>query len=287
MQPVILAPVFDSYATDENLEPNFVRTRAPNQNLLYINSDQQGDTENPAYVVTKLDLPLNRVSRISLSYLSFRNYTPNVIEGRNDTFIFSVNNNIYTITVPEANYSLLQRWQVAIGRLTIALPTFTYAISLSTQYANTVEISSFGSGNSFRIIGGNAVEKGQYMWGLNDTNSGPGSEGTNYKFTSFTESYTRWVDVCSSELIQYSKIRTGGFRIPNGHILRYFLNTAVFGSYEYAEFDVNSNSWNNFNASRSLQNIDIRIIDEFGELYYVPKQCWGAFNLSLVFICQL
>ncbi len=283
-----LAPVYDNYALDENLEPNFVRVRAPNQNFLYINSEQQRDDEDPAYFITKLDLPLNRVSRITTSYFNIYNVTPNINE-RNNNAIISVNSVLYNITIQEGNrLTIVDRWTAIMNQLAISVPGLTFTVVLSPRYANTALVT-ITSAHTMRVISGSMVSKGRYLLGLNTTNTGPGTPAAIWNFSAITDNYTRWIDVLSNEITSYSKLRPGGFRIQPGHLFRLFINDAGsrFNNYIYFTNETPALEWINFNSSRSIENIDIRLVDEFGDNFYVPRQEWPSFNISILFLCQL
>jgi hypothetical protein len=283
-----LAPVYDNYALDENLEPNFVRIRAPNQNFLYINSEQQKDTEDPSYLVTKLDLPLNRVSRITTAYFNFYNVTPNINQRNNNVTILT-NTGFKTFTVPEGNYTtIVDRWTAIMAQLAIADPGLTYNVISSPLYANTAQVTLLAGAN-MRVVSGSMVECGRYLLGLNTTNTGAGITQAVWNFSAITDNYTRWIDVLSNEITTYSKLRPGGYRIQPGHLFRLFINdiSSRFNNYIYFTNETPALEWINFNSSRSIENIDIRLIDEFGKNYYIPLQHWPTFNISILFLCQL
>lgn len=283
-----LAPVYDSYALDENLEPNFIRVRAPNQNFLYINSEQQRDDEDPSSFITKLDLPLNRVSRITTTYFNMYNLTPN-INVRNNKVTISVNGTLYSMVVLEGNYTtIVDRWTAIMIRLSLTVPGITYTVTSSTLYANTAHVI-ITSGHTIRIVSGTLVDKGRYLLGLNTTNTGIGLESNSWNFSAITDNYSRFVDVLSNEITSYSKLRPGGYKIQPGHLFRVYTNSidSRFNNYIYFTSDAGSSEWINFNSSRSIENVDIRLVDEFGENYYVPVQHWPTFNITIVFLCQL
>lgn len=285
---VILAPVSDEIQLDENLEPPFVRPRETNSQIIVINVQNNNYTESPCDQIIPLVRAVPRVNRIKSTFLSLRYLSPN-INPLNNRFSFVKGGVPFTATIPfDQNLTGLTRYQALALAMSVAtgIPG-DFAAAVHPVYANTFEIrNTIGAFWRFDLTPtGTGIINGRFLWGFNGLNYAPGVENSSQFLCSYTESYTRWIDILSYELTQFTKIDISGVNVPAECFIRYQLNSTDYGSYEFAPLD-NTGSLN-FNRSKSLSSVDIQVRDEFGNLLYIPQICWSSFVLNLTFLAQL
>ena len=283
---VILEPVFDSTVTDTNLEPNFVRVRAPNSAYLYLNNDAQLDTENPCDVVTKLSCSMSRISRLAAYHFHFRNFSYNV-NPYNNSGRFAVGGILYSITIPIGSYTPAGRWTAILTQIAAQVAGFTFTVSIDPIFNTIINVTA---SIPFSAYDGHIVSCGRYFYGLNPTNSGPlALDRLSYSFSiQLANSYTRYIDICSTILTMYMKIPQRAFNAPGSLMFRWMIDDSDFPIGEFVDTltDSQDAAWINYNPTQNIDNVDIQLRDEFGNLYYIPQSAWASFDMSLVVLCQ-
>lgn len=284
---VILSPVSDEMQLGENLEPPFVRTRETNSQLIVINMQTENINESPCDQTVYLERAVPRINRLALTFISFRYLSPN-INPLNNTFSFirTGTNFVATIAVDQ-NLVGIARYNALVAAMNLATGVpGEYAVTAHPTLANTYIISNTLPGTPWRFVNSsNGIKTGRFLWGFNPTNYNVGNEAQSHTLSSYTESYTRWIDVISYEITQFTKIDISGTKIPAECIIRYQLNTTVYGTYDFAAITTLASL--NFNRSRSLSVVDIQIRDEFGNILYIPKISWSSFVFNMTLLAQL
>lgn len=271
---VVLAAVADEIQLDENFEPPFVRTRDTNSQYMQLDTSKNPPDNNPSQVVVNLNRSMPRVNRISIVFFAFRNFAPN-INPRNNVFNFVDNGVSYTATLtPDINLTGLTRYQALclvmnvatgnVGEFTVVAGTFPQSYVISNSL-----------GRSWRFDNSsNGVTRGRYLWGINSRNYSPGTEAVSHLLVYYQESYSRYIDITSYELTQYTKIDVAGVDVPAECVFRYFLTDVTYGQSTFIGF--NQTPSLNYDRSRSIASVDLTFLDEFGELYYIPVEIWPA-----------
>lgn len=273
---VVLSSISDEIQLDENYEPPFVRKRAANSNYVYIDlSIGSNPNTNPASRICKVDRGVPRINRLRLAYLAFRYYSAN-INPRNNVFTFTrVSTGItYTITLPEQNSLGLLRYTNLTAAMNTAVGLIVFTVGPNLVYPNTFDITDAGGPFYFdpNSIG---VKNGRYLWGFNSTNTGISNANVGISLTYTSENYTRYIDIRSNELTQYSKLDPAGANLSDTVILRLDNINSILGRYETLLLPIEVSL--NYDRSRSLDTIDIQLEDEFNQLLYIPQFAWGSF----------
>lgn len=285
---VVLAPVSDEIQLDENLEPPFVRGRETNSQLITILVQNKTSSRSPCDQIIDLTRTVPRINRLRITFISFRYLSPNINPLNNVIEFVRAGNLFRAILTPDQNLVGLPRYQALATAMNLAIGIVgEFVAAAHPTLANTYSIvSSLGVtwrfNNSATSIG---VQNGRFLWGFNELNYTPGTENIVQLLCSYTESYTRYIDILSYELTQFTKIDISGSNVPAECLIRYQINTTVYGTYEFAE--LNNTGSLNYNRSKSIGSIDIQIRDEFGNLLYIPSVCFSSFVLNLTLLAQL
>ena len=282
---VILASISDEIQLDENLEPPFVRVRATNSQYLHLDNSQNISPNYPYEVNINLDRSLPRMNRISFIHFSFRNFAPN-INPRNNVFDFYRSGVLYTATLtPDQNLVGINRYNALIAAMNTAVGTPGEFVVSAYTLVQTMRIENT-LGNLWRFSNtSNGVKKGRYLWGINSTNYNVGTDSVAKILTYFQDNYSRFIDIRSYELTQYTKIDIAGTNIGSEVIFRDYIDDMAYG--EYRVDRVISKVSLNYDRSRAIVTADIQLLDEFGDLYYVPIENYGSAIFQIVLIAYM
>lgn len=282
---VVLASISDEIQLDENLEPPFVRVRDTNSQYLEIDASNIPATNNPCRINQVISRSLPRINRLRFQYLSFRNYSPN-INPRNNSISFIRGGVPFTAVIsPDQHLTGLTRYQALAAAMSTAVGVpgeFTAAAGgLVNEFVitNTAAIVWRFANNSL------GVSRGRYLWGFNEMNFSVGTDAVNHSLVWYTENYTRWIDFASAELTQYTKTDISGTNISAEVFFRHHIINVPYGA--FSEDVVQNPPALNFDRSRAISTVDVYIVDEFNELYYVPTTVWGSFSFNLSFLTDM
>lgn len=283
---VILAAVSDEIQLDENLEPPFVRVRDTNSQFIEIDSSKNPPTNNPSQLSVLLDRSMPRVNRLSIVFFAFRNFAPN-INPRNNVFTFIRGGVPFTATIaPDQNLTGLARYTALVTAMNVAtgVPGEFTVVAHPTYVQTFIITNTLANLWRFNYIS-NGVVRGRYLWGINQLNYAVGTDAVVHILSFYTESYSRYIDIISYELTQYTKIDISGVNVPAECIFRYFLTDVTYGQSAFIGF--NQTPSLNYDRSRAIVSIDINLLDEFGELYYVPNQQWPVAVTYIVLLAAM
>lgn len=274
-------------------EPQEIKIRSQNNSIIFIDTEERlNKNQSP------VDLLLNSVNntlftsnivRLAVRNLIMSWITPNVNERNNVvTFFSSVSGTTHTVTVPEGFYGnptiLMDALVTALNTATGASGlTFSHAIPTTNPIIST--LSSAG-GNYYFDLNCLAVTKGKQLWNL------PLDQvATNNKVVgSINGLYTRYVDIHSKTLTQYSKNpNSSNARGQINLLYRVYLEYDLFGAPQYIRNNIQNGIGINFNPSTNISNIDLKLNDEFGDLLYIPQYASGTdsgFFLDIAFITE-
>jgi hypothetical protein len=285
---VVLAAISDEIQLDENLEPPFVRVRDTNSQYLHLDTSNSSLFTTPAATNIILNRSMPRVNRIEMSFFAFRNFSPN-INPRNNRFDFIRSGIMYTAIIPpDQDLVGILRYDALASAMSTAVGVpGEFVASVLTVFPTTYAIANTGL-NLFRFdnnLSSVGVRYGRYLWGFNETNYGVGTDLITHSLTSYQESYTRYIDITSYELTQYTKIDTAGVNIPAECLFRFFMTDATYGQSMFVGFTKAPSL--NYDRSRAIVSIDLNILDEFGQLLYIPESLWGSFVLYIVLIASM
>lgn len=120
----------------------------------------------------------------------------------------------------------------------------------------------------FEFVGGTMFQRGLHTLGLTPLGTiGAPSFYTTYEFGPAKFQYTRWVDICSNELTQFSKLKNSGYKIPPGLLIRLIAG----GDSQVGLQNIDLSSFRqqqiNMRKDYAMSHVDLFLLDEYGERY--------------------
>lgn len=277
IERVILAAVDDSQQQDTNLEPPFVRERWSSNGQLYIDCTNSSRLTPFTWAINTNNFLLNyqKVTRISLQYMSFPWYINN-INRRNNEISFIIGATTYTATIARNNYLTLP---TLASQIQLAL-TLTGSPGVWTVTALDNGCLNVSCTALFRFIDSTSFRRGNPCHGL-----APFDIPT----TSYTGGLaqllaTRYINLTCPELQQYTKMPNGGESVSSNIITRVYLHLTqprIINVTYYAPLNVV-----NWNRNAAISSLTFSITDEFGEEPPIDDQDDTVFSPLLSFICQ-
>lgn len=272
-----------------NFEPQYVTNKSISSAFITLDSNDCKQEPNKVDMLVSSIKALGdnastiftNITRINVLSIQMLYITPNVNPRNNQiTFWSSNTNSFHTVFMNEENYidpdkfmdDLMTALNTATGTSGI---TFQYNPKIDININPTFIIDTNGSGDFYFDASCSMAKKGKYLCNLQVDNI-PDDEKTVGPVLLL---YTRYVNFVSQALTKYAKIQnyTTGYianildtlNIPNldASPLPFFIESkdserSVITSFAY-------------NPGDSVSIIDMRIYDEFGELFYIPDEPYG------------
>lgn len=253
------------------LEPQSLKNYYNHQASVYIDSLTDNATGNPLNLAIQNSTLFARyVNKLCVSALFMTWISPNVNPRNNTITFYSTNSTLnHTVSIPEGFYLTPSD---IMDALVIALNSATGASGLTFSHLiNPLQPSSSvltAAGGSYHfILSSPMILKGTHLIGipLSQTDSVSKTVGSIQLY------YTRWVDIVSTTLTKHtSNANTSNKFGNNSLLLRSYTNKNLNGITNLFELIENRN-WMRWDISENISNVDIRILDEFGDLLYVPQ----------------
>jgi hypothetical protein len=282
-----------------NKEPQMIQRRATNQAAIHLDTSVnklQLDKTNMLLSTKSSEsdsagIIYQNVSRIKIYRAGIYFTSPNV-NPRNNTvgFFSSVSGVIHTVTIPEGYYSvdsdLLDALIIALNSVTgLSGLTFSY-IDFAPLRPSYFQLDSAG-GNYRFDLNSDMLIKGEPLLNLPKSQNLENSKQVGSVFLS----YTRYVDIVSSTLAQYGKLRTVSNGINSDILYRIYVGDVNIKGPSYVVDPVReSPTVINVLKNKPINQIDIQIKDEFGDFLYIPQtdpDTSGGFWLDITLIAEL
>lgn len=208
--------------------------------------------------------------KLAFTYINYSNIIPN-INPRNNTIGFNYNGNPFTATMTTGYYSTTSE---VLDEVVSAMNT---ACGGAITHPGTL-IGSFDAGAGNKIEFTSATKQ---RWLYNPELLGGGTQTK--KYGPVYRTYTRYMDIYSDALTENALIRNASVDAGTSNIIqRIWLNNSIpFG--DTYDFEINNATWLNRREDLELSLIDIRFIDEYNELLYLPEKI-GPYNEEPMFI---
>lgn len=272
------------------LEPQSLKDYFNHLSSVYIDSLTDNATGNPVDIAIQNSTLFARyVNKLSVSALFMTWLSPNVNPRNNSVTFYSTNSTLtHTVTVPEGFYTTPL---TIMNALVTALNTASGASGLIFSHLiNPLQPSSStltATGGSYHFITSSPmIVKGSHLIGLpiDQTDTVSKTVGAIHLY------YTRWVDITSTTLTKHTVNPNTSNKFGN--------NSLLLRSYTKKHFDgtnnlfelVQNRNWMRWDISENISNVDFRVLDEFGELLYVPQYAldnntftWGIELATTIF----
>lgn len=227
-------------------------------------------------------LGMGAIKRIALTELSFPFTTPNVNETNNTLWIEGELGDIYYCGVPENFYTqseLATALEDALNNNLIDYqtgqagdPFGTWSVSVTPK--NTFTITTTGT-VSFQIINNPNINKQSLMqvMGFNVL------ENISQIATSYTSGYapmyyTRYVDIVSNTLTKFQNIKDAQTQqYYSDQVYRLYIDNPLEPS--IINKVISNPKFIEWNENQFITSIDIRLLDQWGQPFYIPKPNWN------------
>lgn len=268
MTAVILPPVGDFETGNNGFEPQMVKLRAQNRCYFILDSSPRAsgvkqNTEPPVRKVFDTRVSITKCKRIGTSSITMRYITPNV-NIRNNEVKFTIGAIQYTCTVPEGFYitAIDLMDELAIQMTAVSPNVFTWVPLPRHEDVGHMNINAA----TFRFDSSKGVDFGIPLWNLPREDIFEASK----LIGSIGLRYTRHVDFLSRTLTQYTKLgNTTNNLGSNGIIFRFPLRDTI--KPDTISVSGKLVTFFNWNKSHTINTVDITLIDEFGQIFYVPQ----------------
>ncbi len=276
---VLLSPIQDAIMNDQNLEPQFMRKRHGNNSYLYMDTaDRNENIEIIQKFIfgSKNNLFSRKIKRFAVDFIKIDYNSPNVNIYNNQVTFFSTASGLnHTVVVPIGFYdfsSFAPALQTALNTATGA-SGLTWTITPSTNGQLQYTLATAGGNYHFIVdpVLSPMVVNGHHLVNLpyDQTNTASKTAGSVNMY------YTRYIDIVSFALLQYDKNPTNTTRFGTSNLLvRLFIRNPTIS--QTLDFAIQNVRWVNFDITQSLTNIDISILDEFGNPLYIPFLSTGS-----------
>lgn len=283
---------------DVNSEPQFVKVRSNNNYYVILDSEDMYQDDNKADIMfsgantpTAQPYPIvSRTKRFTVSSIFFTCDFYNVTPNNNGVSVLLNNSITLNGQVPIGVYSTSNSLMVAVcGALNAALVLLglpsLFTSSLISGTGNQYTISSnLIPGNQYRFIDTcTAITKGKTVYNLPvGTITAPTQQTGPVDLR-----YPRKIQVCSRALMQYTKMHNHSTNNRANILTNIVHNKPGPLSNPFIQFS--ERSWVNFDESANLAQIDIQLIDENGDLVYIPPTVQGRQHLFyiLTLLCEM
>ena len=276
MTNVFLEPIH-SLAVYSNAEPQMIQQQLKDKIILFYDFNWSNNiTQDPRNCILSSKNALDdnntilaqNINKIGIQSVGLYTSIPNINPRNNELVIFSsVTGTFHTVFLEEGFYdNATDVMDEVINQLNsitgVTGLTFTY--SLAIRGSKTYFLNAAG-GEFYVTSTCTCATRGKFTYNFQVDNI-PSASKTVGSMSLF---YTRYVDFLSRRLTRYNKISANNNNTDYNFIFRFFLGSdnteQIYARYNSPEITVFDNDYND-----PIFEIDIRLVDEFGEILYVP-----------------
>lgn len=270
-----------------DLDPQNVIARQPHASEVILSTlDLPDGVPRNDFVISNNIQYLSNASRIAPKQAEFENYFIPNVNPRNNNIVFfsSVSGTQHSVFVPEGYYDNATTLSTVIRDTLNTVTgasglTFTVSPEL-TNFPRAFQLNS--AGGTFYIVNTcSAVTRGKTVWAL-------GAEqvlSSNHSIGPMSLQYTWWIDITSSVLTKYAKMRSITSSARGNIFARMGLNDQFreipWGNV-YDSFDKEDITYA-FKPMEVVTSIDIQLYDMWGDLLYIPPDLIDKLIFNLQF----
>lgn len=278
-EPVILKPQpLGTFNNTNYLEPQMIQERSNNTALIFL------DSVTNKLELNKANMQISTISAIGdqastliqgITRLKVRSFginfiVPNVNPRNNSVVFYSsiTGGTPWNVIIPEGVYtspvSLMAALVTALNSISFSTGLTFTATPLTSQYGPTVYSLTSVGGNYIFDLNSKAIKFGFPLWNLPIDQVFSNSKIVG----SIGLQYTRWVDICSNTLNRHVKTRNISNNGVNNIVYRIYIDPNPLLPFQFSS-QPNIPAFN-YNNQEPANIIDFQLIDEFGEIIYVP-----------------
>lgn len=265
-----LPPVASRVYTYDPEEPQYVTSKQPVPSRIYLDSkDTVYGTDRTNCTIStgnQFALGVNRTRVLGITALW---YIPNV-NPRNNTirFFSSVSGLFYTVTLDVRYYDINVPADIValVNDITVKLngPASGISFAITADPGFPRQFTITGSAPYYIDPACSAVAKGAPMYGFEIL----GALSLTTRLGPMSMMYTQYVDIKSSTLTKWEKIRSVTSGQQNPVIMRAFIGGNSWGEVFHIISTYQAFSWK---ASDPIYSIDVSFYDENGDPLYCPN----------------
>ena len=219
--------------------------------------------------------------------------------------LFALNTAVDPVTAAQYNPTTQGQWQFFMTNgylLPDGVPAHLEPYQdASQQFTTTAKFGYFyrslaatpGAHLPFAFIGGNIFDAGRHLLGMKpvsrDLKLTPGNTALyeTYKFVGPIEKvYTRYIDICSNALTQFTKLANSGTGVQANLVVRIYLGEIGNGR-QGLVLDGYQQQVINMRKDFQLTSIDLFILDEYSQPIDIPQQDANSLYISIGLLGQL
>ncbi len=283
MQTVLLPPISGDMYSGGVGEPQYVTIREPNSAMILIDSGdcdfeltkEKMTVSSQQTLTSQPNILAQGIKRLTVTATSSTSNIPNV-NPRNNHIVLIYGGTKYEVDIPIGSYATSQTVadaiKLALNTVT-ATSAFTVPLFSPPLYPDTYVLTS--SGSTFYIDKSSTViTKGRQMYAFGESQVAASTQ----PLGAMGLVYSKYVDYISRRLTQYTKLRTTSTKNTANILMRatkiklsdldYGIDKFGFGAY------VGTTSLN-WEPSDPISSFDITVLDQNGDLLYVPSNEGG------------
>lgn len=287
MTSVVLAPMMSGIYQDDSLEPQMVTIRGNNNGNIILDSLNRspGQPPNIFNIGQGTQFFGYRYKRLAFSKLAMFYNTPNVNQ-TNNVVQFNVGGTIYTAVIPELHYNFTALATALQTALNAAGSPATFTVTANTNTRNYTISSTLAY---FFILTSPMVSRGLSLIALPQSQTPTTTKVTGQVMLMYSKS----IYIISDSISQYTKnpsYKSGPGKLSfiasydftdNDYVINVGVTPGIYVSSDIAF----PPRWINYDSSQSLTEVDIKLIDDYGNLFYIPElQNDGSPNPSQIIL---
>lgn len=266
-----LLPVPNDVYTDSPNEPQYVTSKRPNGGLIHLNS-YDSPSEDKTRCIFNMSPSFNgKFNRVRVLGITMIWFVPNV-NPRNNTITFhsSVSGNDHTVTLAERYYD--PEVPADMTQLATDVVTALNTVAGASLINFNPPVAVTGFPRKFTLTATapyhfvntcSALAKGRQMYNFDDSSV----DNVSHTLGPINGVYTQYVDVVSTQLTKFAKIRNVATNNLGNLVMRSYVGAANWG----LDFHVPSYYLaHNWDSNSPLSTIDIHLFDQNGEMLYTP-----------------
>lgn len=278
IQSVLLKPVSSEIYKSFNDEPQRVTSVEPSRAVLFLDSQQNTlETKKTNIQFSTIRFANDRmgplasnINTLSIFSAGVRYCSPNINQINNNLIIFSSFTNLFhSVTLTEGFYTtplLVINEIVTQLNLITGFTGLTFSAAPVIGYPNKYYLNSSG-GSYYFFQGCSACKFGQVMYGLPKDTILDNSK----TIGSITLYYTRYIDICSSTITKYSKVKNISNGPNSNMVARIFVSDPTVDSFSGLNPTYATRFSFQWNPQEPIDYVDIQLRDEYGNFLYIPS----------------
>lgn len=272
---------------DPDLEPQPTTAKDAPSSLLYIDTDDLPNGANRAdFVISNNIQYLSNVGRLTFVGCGVANWWIPNVNPRNNLLRVMYGGVPYSVPIPVGWYDYTTP-NVLAAAIQLALDTHIipgWTVTAISNYPAKYTIDAPGAVTFYFIDedANTALTKGDTVFGFETTQNATLTKTVGPMLFK----YTRYVDVCSTVLTKYAKLRSITTNSRSRIFARAFIGGEKWGDTFYAAPSTEAFQFS-FRPAEVVTSIDIQLYDSHGDPLYIPPEIADSILFSMTVKCEM